>query len=54
MCNSSADCAWAGGTAEEDLEECREGLRVRIRKSKMDQEGVGATAAVPWQLQTSR
>jgi site-specific recombinase XerD len=30
----------------EDLEECPEGLRVRIRKSKTDQEGVGATVAV--------
>jgi site-specific recombinase XerD len=30
----------------EDLEECPEGLRIRIRKSKTDQEGVGATVAV--------
>jgi site-specific recombinase XerD len=30
----------------EDLEECQEGLRVRIRRSKTDQEGVGATVAV--------
>jgi site-specific recombinase XerD len=30
----------------EDLEECTEGLRVRIRKSKTDQEGAGATVAV--------
>jgi site-specific recombinase XerD len=30
----------------EDLEECPEGLRVRIRRSKTDQEGVGATVAV--------
>jgi site-specific recombinase XerD len=30
----------------EDLEECPEGLRVRIRKSKTDQEGIGATVAV--------
>jgi site-specific recombinase XerD len=30
----------------EDIEECPEGLRVRIRKSKTDQEGVGATVAV--------
>jgi integrase len=30
----------------EDVEECAEGLRVRIRKSKTDQEGIGATVAV--------
>ena len=30
----------------EDIEECPEGLRVRNRKSKTDQEGVGATVAV--------
>jgi integrase len=30
----------------EDLEECPEGVRIRIRKSKTDQEGVGATVAV--------
>jgi site-specific recombinase XerD len=30
----------------EDLDECAEGLRVRIRRSKTDQEGVGATVAV--------
>jgi site-specific recombinase XerD len=30
----------------EDLGECPEGLRVRIRRSKTDQEGVGATVAV--------
>ena len=30
----------------EHLEECPEGLRVRIRKSKTDQEGAGATVAV--------
>jgi integrase len=30
----------------EDLEECPQGLRIRIRKSKTDQEGVGATVAV--------
>jgi site-specific recombinase XerD len=29
-----------------DIEECPEGLRVRIRKSKTDQEGVGVTIAV--------
>ncbi len=29
-----------------DIEECPEGLRVRIRKSKTDQEGAGATIAV--------
>jgi site-specific recombinase XerD len=30
----------------EDIEECPEGLRVRIRRSKTDQDGVGATVAV--------
>src|SRR4029077_8120674 len=30
----------------EDIEECPEGLRVRIRKSKTDQEGCGAVVAV--------
>jgi site-specific recombinase XerD len=30
----------------EDIEECPEGLRVRIRRSKTDQEGIGATVAV--------
>jgi integrase len=30
----------------EDLEECPEGLRVRIRRSKTDQEGRGAVVAV--------
>jgi hypothetical protein len=30
----------------EDIEECPEGLRVRIRKSKTDQEGRGAVVAV--------
>jgi site-specific recombinase XerD len=30
----------------EDIQECIEGLRVTIRKSKTDQEGVGATIAV--------
>jgi integrase len=29
-----------------DIEECPEGLRARIRKSKTDQEGAGATIAV--------
>jgi hypothetical protein len=29
-----------------DIEDCPEGLRVRIRKSKTDQEGIGATIAV--------
>jgi site-specific recombinase XerD len=29
-----------------DIEECPEGLRVRIRKSRTDQEGAGATVAV--------
>jgi site-specific recombinase XerD len=29
-----------------DIEECPEGLRIRIRKSKTDQEGAGATVAV--------
>jgi site-specific recombinase XerD len=34
------------GLDASDIEECPEGLRVRIKKSKTDQEGVGATIAV--------
>jgi hypothetical protein len=30
----------------EDIEECREGLRARIRKSKTDKKGQGAVVAV--------